>query len=150
MLVHLSCRHPVQELPDQSAAANALPCHPSPILGQACRHGHMPTVRLLLRRGADAGLGDVRGDTPAHLAARHGHLDLLAELLQAGGRLGKSLCVRGHAWANQLAPRCRRCRRLAPPQLICNSPRSAALPSLRHHPSLPPCNPQTTRLKSRL
>jgi NF-kappa-B inhibitor-like protein 1 len=55
------------------------------LLLQACRHGHLAAARLLLRRGADAGLGDRRGDTPAHLAARHGHLDLLAALLQSGG-----------------------------------------------------------------
>lgn len=94
-----------------------MPCVPT--TWQACRHGHLSTVKLLLRRGADGGLGDVRGDTAgvasrstcppclaapgsatfdaacrahvcthnllaAHLAARHGHLDVLAALLQAG------------------------------------------------------------------
>lgn len=63
---------------------------------QACRHGHLPTACLLLRRGADAGAADSRGDTPAHLAARHCHLDLLAALLQAGvSPVHSALC---HAW----------------------------------------------------
>jgi ankyrin repeat protein len=71
----------------QAQALLSSPCcnvHPAPAALQACRHGHLPVVRLLLRRGADAGLADMAGNTPAHLAVRHGHLDLLATLLQAG------------------------------------------------------------------
>lgn len=67
--------------PAAHAGRKAAPLHTP----QACRHGHLPTVRLLLRRGADAGAVDMRGDTPAHLAARHAHLDLLPALLEAGG-----------------------------------------------------------------
>ena len=75
-------------LPHTRARASAPPpplrqlCRLSP--AQACRHGHLPLAKLLLRRGGDAGLGDCRGDTPAHLAARQGHLDLLSAMLQAG------------------------------------------------------------------
>lgn len=81
---------PLVELPVQPTYHTRASCHasiPRPALhtpSQACRHGHLAAARLLLRRGADAGLADARGDTPAHLAARHGHLELLAALLAAG------------------------------------------------------------------
>lgn len=54
---------------------------------------------MLLNHGAPAGLADAAGDTPAHLAARAGHLEVLAEVMQvrrAGGKRRRctTLCPR--------------------------------------------------------
>ena len=51
---------------------------------QASRHGHVDVVKLLLKWDALPAARDQRGDTPAHLAARHRHLEALSALLQVG------------------------------------------------------------------
>ncbi|KAG2455077.1 hypothetical protein HYH02_000899 [Chlamydomonas schloesseri] len=53
------------------------------LLHEACACGHARVARVLLLHGAPAGLADATGDTPAHLAARAGHLQALAEVMQA-------------------------------------------------------------------
>lgn len=63
---------------------------PSP---QAALCGHLEVTRVLLRHGADAGIWDSHGDTPAHIAGARGHLVVMSELLQVrfceGGRGGE-------------------------------------------------------------
>ena len=46
-------------------------------------------------RGADARAEDFRGNTPAHLAAQHGHLDILTILLQVSVQIAGDLCTAG-------------------------------------------------------
>ncbi|EFJ40308.1 hypothetical protein VOLCADRAFT_108227 [Volvox carteri f. nagariensis] len=52
------------------------------LLHHACICGHAGAVSILLRHGAPTTVLDTFGDTPAHLAARSGHLEALAEVLQ--------------------------------------------------------------------
>lgn len=60
----------------------AQPSAPPPA-AQACRHGHLDVIKLLLKHDAPARAVDARGNSPAHLAAQHRHLAALAMLLQA-------------------------------------------------------------------
>ena len=45
----------------------------------ACSHGHDPVVRLLFEHGADASAKNKEGETALHVAARTGHLGVMAE-----------------------------------------------------------------------
>lgn len=51
-------------------------------LANASAHGHAHCVRELLAAGADARARDVHGNTPLHLAAKHGKGDAVRALLQ--------------------------------------------------------------------
>ncbi|KXZ51473.1 hypothetical protein GPECTOR_12g436 [Gonium pectorale] len=57
--------------------------HGRTLLHQACACGDPEVVAALLRHGAPAAARDGDGDTPAHVAARGGHLGALAELMRA-------------------------------------------------------------------
>ncbi|PNH06427.1 hypothetical protein TSOC_007183 [Tetrabaena socialis] len=52
-------------------------------MAQACACGNTGAVALLLSHGARAAAVDAAGDAPAHLAARGGQLEALAEVMQA-------------------------------------------------------------------
>ncbi|HYO69076.1 MAG TPA: ankyrin repeat domain-containing protein [Archangium sp.] len=54
------------------------------VLGEAARQGNTEMVRLLLERGADVNHRGKDGPTPFQLAARHGHLDVMRQLITAG------------------------------------------------------------------
>jgi len=41
-------------------------------------------LRLLLRHGADVNVQDDAGQTPLHIASRHGNIEVLHELIHAG------------------------------------------------------------------
>ncbi len=50
------------------------------LLHEACAHGDIKTVRVLLRHGADASLVDARGQTPLDRATSHRHRAVVAAL----------------------------------------------------------------------
>lgn len=54
----------------------------SPLM-HACANGHDPSARMLIKAGAFAGRVNSRGETGLHLAARHGSLGCIRELLAA-------------------------------------------------------------------
>ncbi|GFH30949.1 ANK_REP_REGION domain-containing protein, partial [Haematococcus lacustris] len=53
------------------------------LLHQACRSGQESIVDILLKHGARTEGRDYGGNTPAHLAASAGHMDILMQLLQS-------------------------------------------------------------------
>ncbi len=50
---------------------------------QACRHGHLDVVDLLLKHGGVVDAQDLQGNTPGHLAAKNKHLLVVSALLQS-------------------------------------------------------------------
>ena len=55
-------------------------CEP---LGQACAHGHLAAVNLLLEKGADVNaMADTCGRTALHRAASGGHTECVARLIE--------------------------------------------------------------------
>jgi ankyrin repeat protein len=60
-----------------SVAVDARDRHGCTPLHLAARGGHIAMAKLLLQRGAHAGVQDEHGNTPAHVAAYCGHADLL-------------------------------------------------------------------------
>ena len=57
----------------------------SRMLADAARHGNLSAAREALRSGADTAFAGSYGRTPLIVAAMHGQLDLVTELLQAPG-----------------------------------------------------------------
>lgn len=57
-------------------------CNKHILSAQACACGHTAAAKVLLRRGADAAARDASGDTAAHVAARGGHVDTAALVLE--------------------------------------------------------------------
>lgn len=54
----------------------------------AARKGDVEALKLLLKKDASLGkVGDVRGATPLHVCAYHGHEDCLVSLLDAGAEV---------------------------------------------------------------
>ena len=60
---------------------------------------------LLLAHGADVQAEDFKGNTPAHIAASHGHILLLTKLLQVCKALSvlshRSTCMMHPMWGNK-------------------------------------------------
>lgn len=57
----------------KGANVNLQSCEGTTALSEACKHGHIDTVNLLLRHHADANKGSQTGLLPLHIAAQHGH-----------------------------------------------------------------------------
>ena len=49
-----------------------------------CRWGHAQAVTILLEAGAAVAPVDLSRNTPLHLAARHGHIEVVRALVAAG------------------------------------------------------------------
>jgi hypothetical protein len=71
-------RHPAGRLPHGAMTGPRLtPAH------DVARQGYLDTLRCLVRHGADVTLRDAAGNTPAHLAAKHGHYHVVRYLSHA-------------------------------------------------------------------
>ena len=68
---------------------------------EACWTGQAGAVRLLLEAAAEVNLADSGGETPLHLAAKQGHLELVHLLLEA--KADTSLANRRGKTAAQVA-----------------------------------------------
>lgn len=51
-------------------------------LANACAHGHLPCVRLLLQAGVDCNARDLHGNTPLHIATKNGKSEVVHALLE--------------------------------------------------------------------
>ena len=61
-----------------------------PLLTRVCRFGYVNVVRALLRRGVDPNAKGELGVTALMVATRHGHDEVVKELLHAGAVVGES------------------------------------------------------------
>ena len=59
-----------------------------PIHGAAAVGNHA-LLRIFLMAGADPNARNSTGETPLHLAARHGHLEVIGELIERGARINE-------------------------------------------------------------
>jgi ankyrin repeat protein len=59
------------------AVIDAQDKHGGTSLHFACRWGHMKTVELLLRRGADINAQEKHGRTPSDIARKHDHTEVI-------------------------------------------------------------------------
>ena len=54
-------------------------------LHEACNHGFLDIVKVLIEHGADVNVHGLEGDTPLHDAAANGHEEITIVLIQSGG-----------------------------------------------------------------
>lgn len=59
-----------------------------PIHGAAAVGNHA-LLRIFLMAGADPNVRNATGETPLHLSARHGHLEVVRELIESGARVNE-------------------------------------------------------------
>ena len=53
-------------------------------LMEAAKYGHVQTLSILIKAGADVNAADGRGVTPLWLAAQNGHVETVTILIEAG------------------------------------------------------------------
>ena len=85
--------NPVKKyLNDDTADVNSKDCNEWTALHDACHHGHLDIVELLLNQGADTEVRTMDDETPLVLACRQGHLSVIKLLLDRWP-LGNKECV---------------------------------------------------------
>mmetsp|Transcript_16464 Transcript_16464/g.41640 ORF Transcript_16464/g.41640 Transcript_16464/m.41640 type:complete len:453 (+) Transcript_16464:220-1578(+) len=71
---------------------------------EGCRKGKSEVVMRILKAGADLAIGDWLNDTPFHIVAMYGHLDLMLEMVEIAGKENRLLSMLDAQTVDGLTP----------------------------------------------